>query len=392
MGIKQFKKVFEHQAECSAKYLKGKRIAVDALAELCRALLGTSSVTQLTDRNGNPTNYISVILSVISKLYLAGAMQIWVFDSPKPHPLKYVLRERSERRKNAKEKLDKLNGVQSPLVGVQLTSEWPKRDFVNVSKDSKFYIPPDAMESEEKESTKRRLEKQSIKVTAEMIANVKRILDAFRIPYVVAPDCIEAEHVAAHLTTIDKADIVFTPDPDALLFGAKRVLMRNKNNRGKDDEYILYKLDLLLERYKIDRIKLINMGIILGCDFYCDERDEDDPEDYRPYFKGIGPKTIMKKYKGVAGGLEDDKVEQARNAFLVDPPPYIIVNEECLQNKKGSRSFSNSNKINELVAWLVDTLSFNPDSLVERFRNVYGLRRIKYITQSNKQEAKPDDH
>ncbi len=409
MGIKDFKKVFNNHGHLSLKQLKGLKIAVDAMGELYRGILGTSKVDQLTDKDGQPTNYIGVLIGVIRNFYLNDVTQIWVFDSPVPHPLKYVLLERSKNRANANQKLDELNGIPTqphqpheslhspPHHQPQQTQQQDQKQEhkVAVDMDDPLYAMPasyvdmgssdDDTEHTDKAAKKKKhqLQKQAFQITGKMINNVRRILDGFGIPHITAPPGIEAEHVAAQLAATGVVDAVFTNDPDALVFGAPRIIMRNRDKKMKKSKYtefVDYHLSLLLKESKLTHSELVETAIILGCDFYSDKNDPDDDDDARPYFKGIGAKTVLKKRpilvkRGVFG---DPLVKQAMNAFSAPIPPYTIVNEESLAGTKGHRPFRSSKKINAMIEWLVNDLSFDPDPLVERFRETFGLDKIKY--------------
>jgi XPG N-terminal domain len=81
MGVKDFTKVFEPLREIKYKNLAGKTVAIDGNIEIYRAALGMSGSFQLTDKAGNPSSHINIVLlGVILKLKAAGADQYWVFD------------------------------------------------------------------------------------------------------------------------------------------------------------------------------------------------------------------------------------------------------------------------------------------------------------------------
>jgi 5'-3' exonuclease len=390
MGVKNFKKVFSPHGTLSFKDLKGLVLAIDASGEIYRGVLGTSKIDQLTDGKGNMTNYLSVILGVIKNLYTSGAKQIWVFDSPTPHPLKFALIDRAKTKSKAKEELSSINIVPDIKVSVDIDGN----DKDNDNEDELFAIPEGYIDTSARRD---QLNKQAFTINGEMINNVKRILDAFQIPYIVAPNHFEAEHIAADLTKRGLADAVLTNDPDALLFGATRVIMRNKGKdkkKSKSAEFVDYHLNILLENASISLTNLRRIGVILGCDFYVDKPNKDDEEDPRPYFKGVGPKTVLTRLSSLVGKkiFDDENIVRAMSVFESKIPPYNIVNEKYMSEKKGERPFRSSKSINKLVTWLVDDMNFNAKILVERFRTAYGLDKIRYKGNTNKHTAADDSH
>ena len=105
MGITKFKDVFTPHGEIKLEELEGKTIAIDAMCEIHRGLKGTPEITTLTDRNGNPTNYIQTIIAVVRNFHRLGIKQVWIFDNPTPNPHKLdELAGRQRRREEAAEK------------------------------------------------------------------------------------------------------------------------------------------------------------------------------------------------------------------------------------------------------------------------------------------------
>ena len=80
MGIKDFSGTFKHTRTITWRDFKGKTVAIDAMTELYRASLGAKSVKLLTDREGNPTLHLTVILANIIAAQAAGVKLLWCFD------------------------------------------------------------------------------------------------------------------------------------------------------------------------------------------------------------------------------------------------------------------------------------------------------------------------
>ena len=115
MGIKGFSKAFNFTRIVKLKDLKRQRLAIDAMTELYRSSLGAKYVTALTDHQGNPTLYISVILQNIFKFYVNYIDSTWTFDHNQNkdqvfhNTLKLgELEKRSKKQGLASEKINKL--------------------------------------------------------------------------------------------------------------------------------------------------------------------------------------------------------------------------------------------------------------------------------------------
>jgi hypothetical protein len=115
MGIKGFSKAFNFTRIVKLKDLKRQRLAIDAMTELYRSSLGAKYVTALTDHQGNPTLYISVILQNIFKFYVNYIDSTWTFDHNQNKDQAFhntlklgELEKRSKKQGLASEKINKL--------------------------------------------------------------------------------------------------------------------------------------------------------------------------------------------------------------------------------------------------------------------------------------------
>lgn len=396
MGIKGFNKAITCYNKIKLADLSGFTLAIDASGEIYRAALGMGSVNQLTDAKGNSTVYIKVLLSVIRNLFEYNIKQIWVFDNPVPHPLKLVLAERVARRAKATAALSKSESKDEHDADDAADVEDVKYETKIEPCKEKFVIDDDTTEDTPAE-VKAKLEKQEFCLNAETVGNVMRILDAFMIPYIIAPPGIEAEHVAAQLTIDGKADAVLTNDADALLFGATRVVMRDRTKDGRavksgGGQLLDYHLQVILTKYGLTIKKLRYLGVVLGCDFYIDKpeptvvppgTDPDDVEtDDRPLFRGIGPKSVISKLHTLMHTYRiknNPHVKAALGVFEEQLPEYKIEHANSLLDTPGNRPFRSSKKINQLLKWLIEDLGFNAKQTVDKFRETYGLEKIRYV-------------
>jgi len=292
MGIKNFTKVFPllEKNRVVFKDYKGKTIIIDVMIELYRSMLGISNRQTLTDKQGNPTIHISVLLCLILELYKAGVGQIWCFDNCRESGIN-------------KDKIDELKYRKSQRVKAQkeylkITNELSnENELSDKSESSDSDI--EFLQAEQKISTLKRrnvllkkeklnsLRKRTFVVKEWMINDIKFILDCFKITWIEAPATYESEHLAACLTKENIADAVFTTDADALLFGAKEIIKRDTRRSQKKGakKYYKYNLKTLLKENKLSQTDFIKVGICLGNDFI------------KKGMPGIGSKTVLKKFK-----------------------------------------------------------------------------------------------
>ncbi|XP_008279075.1 probable flap endonuclease 1 homolog [Stegastes partitus] len=112
-----------------------------------------------------------------------------------------------------------------------------------------------------------------------------QLLKHLGVPVIQAPG--DAEALCAHLVREGTVDAVASEDMDTLPFGAS-VLIRQLNAK-RDSEVIEYSLPKLLEKLQINHKELVDLCILLGCD-YCDK------------IPGLGPKralTLIQKHRTI---------------------------------------------------------------------------------------------
>lgn len=334
MGIKNFSKVFENQGEVKLKDLSKKTIAVDAMYQLHRTAhpFKTTQNASLTAPDGTMTNHINGLLALILNLKKCGVKQVWIFDCPDAghDSLKDI---EVERRKTAhlksKVKLDNL--LSHPIL------------FSDDEDEGKH-----TEKKREHDVNKNKQERASFRLDAYMISDLKFMLDSFNVPWFESPKSYEAEQLAAYLTNHYiaeiKADAVLTPDPDCLLFGA-RIMIKNDKNK-----FYKYQLATILNDEKIEKDDLIKIGVILGCDF----------ADKTP---GIGPATIMKKYKTVElTKRQKEAVEYFKKP--IEPKSLALIKWQSAN----CEPFTDQPKISHLFKWITEIKGFNVARTESRFK------------------------
>ncbi len=106
-----------------------------------------------------------------------------------------------------------------------------------------------------------RVKKSSQSISEHLVQKTKDLLQALGIPYVQAP--YEADSQCGFLCEHGLVDGVVSEDSDMLLFGCK-VLYRRMF--GREDGQV-YSLKRIAERLGLTKRELIQLGMMLGCDY-----------------------------------------------------------------------------------------------------------------------------
>ncbi|KAJ1724122.1 Elongation of fatty acids protein 2 [Coemansia erecta] len=282
MGIKGLKQVIADRAPAALrtvemKHLVGRKIAIDASTSLYQFLVAVRSDGQnLTTSDGSTTSHLIGLLYRTVSMVEMGLRPVYVFDGKPPTMKSGELSKRREKREKAEESLKA------------------------------------AEEEGNAEEMLKQLKRLS-KVTPEINEQAKRLLKLMGVPHVTAP--CEAEAECAALAKAGKVWAAASQDMDTLLFGAP-VLLRNLTApaaRKLPIEEI--RLDEVLRGLDYSCEQLIDLGILLGCD-YCDS------------IRGVGPKSgyeLVRDHKTIEHIVKLDKVakgvpeewpfDQARELF-----------------------------------------------------------------------------
>jgi flap endonuclease-1 len=289
MGIKINELVKEVKRTITFENLFNKKIAIDAFNTIHQflAIIRQKDGTPLKDYNGNVTSHLSGLFYRTINFIEHNIKPIYVFDG-EPSVLKMdTIAERRKVKEEAKEKMLKAQDDE---------------DFKEAKKFAQM----------------------TSKLDTNMIEESKKLILNLGIPIVEAKS--EGEAQSAYLVGKGDAWACGSQDYDTLLFGGERLLRNFAISRSKkvkdttvtlDIEFI--SLNKFLEHYKITREQLIEMGILIGTDFF-------------PGIKGIGQHTalnLIKKYVSLeniikeqvkVGGkeieIEYNLIEQIKEIFL----------------------------------------------------------------------------
>jgi flap endonuclease-1 len=289
MGVKINELVNEVKRTITFENLFKKSIAIDAFNTIYQflAIIRQRDGTPLKDYQGNITSHLSGLFYRSINFLEHNIKPIYVFDGT-PSELKL---DTIKARKKIKDE------AQQKMIEAQ-----DAEDFKEAKKFAQF----------------------TSKLDEGMIEESKKLIESMGIPIIQASS--EGEAQSAYMVEVEDAWACASQDYDTLLFGGKRLVRNFAISRSRkvrdttvtlDIEYV--SLSKFLENLDITREQLIEMGILIGTDFF-------------QGIKGIGQKTaldLIKKYDSIENLLSNnvkigskiiqldiELVEQIKNIFL----------------------------------------------------------------------------
>jgi len=205
--------------------LSGKRVAVDASLIIYQQLLRHQL---LKNKKGEITNHITGLFYKLVNYLSLNIEVIFVFDGKPPDLKQECIKGRKKKQQDAKDKMESCENVEQ----------------------------------------KNELEKSTLRLTKDMIDNVKKLLDFMGISY-IHMDIGEGEAIAAELCRIGYVDYVLTEDMDTLVYGSPK-LIRNcldKSLKRKDIVSII-DYDEMIKGFEMTDEQFVKFCILCGCD-YC---------------------------------------------------------------------------------------------------------------------------
>jgi len=277
MGTKINELVKEIKRKITFENLHNRKIAIDAFNTIYQflAIIRQRDGTPLKDYNGNVTSHLSGLFYRTINFIEHDIKPIYVFDG-KPSELKMeTIRERRKVKEEAKVKMIK------------------------------------AQEAEDFQEAKKFAQMTS-RLDSDMIEESKKLIIYMGIPIVEASS--EGEAQSAYLVEKGDAWACGSQDYDTLLFGGERFVRNFAVSRSKKVKNTTVTLDIeyvslakLLENLNITREQLVEMGILIGTDFF-------------PGIKGIGQHTalnLIKKYGSIDNILKE-KVSVGKKKIDLD--------------------------------------------------------------------------
>jgi flap endonuclease-1 len=283
MGIHKLMSLIDEKAPKAIKEIKldiltGKVVAIDASMAMYQFLISTQTiskgygVSELKDKEGNLTGHLVGLLNRTITLLEHGIKPVWVFDGKPPEMKAGELGARKEKKEKAEKELE------------------------------------EAKENGDMEAVQK-LAQRSIRVSPQMTADAKKLIELCGIPAVSAPS--EAEAQCAQMVKDGLAHATVTEDMDALTFGTN-ILIRGFGSRK--DPIRMVTLDKVLEGFNMNMDEFIDLCIMCGCD-------------YTKSIIGVGPIKAFKyieKHKDIESTLEAiEKENESRKKKFVVPDNFL---------------------------------------------------------------------
>jgi flap endonuclease-1 len=304
--------------------LSGKKVAVDASLVIYQQLHKGPSGKLFTNSNGKVTNHITGLFYKIMNYISLNIEMIFVFDGKPPDNKQLCINERKEKSKKALEKA----------------------------------------ETCQNEEEKLKLKKASLRITGQMINDVKKLLNLLGVSY-IHPDG-EAEAYASELCRMGYVDYVLTEDMDTMVYGCPRIIRNcvDKNLKRKDIVSI-FTYEKILSDLEISEDKFIEFCILCGCD-YCPSV---------PKVGNITALKLIKKHKDINDIVKNtsyDFPEGYLDTFKAAKENFFIFKDNI--NSDDIKLVTSEVNIDELRNFLVNDIEMSDKRVqnsLKKFHNNY---------------------
>jgi flap endonuclease-1 len=215
-------------------------------------------------------NFISIFAKMLDIFASHNIVPVFVFDGKPPDEKNDTLKERNERRKDMDDRI------------VNLKNEKEEKEKNNATSE----------EIEEVDKKIAKLEKSNIRITGEKVVCLKELFREYNIQFIEAP--CEAEKFCAWLVKKGYADAVMTEDTDVIPLDAKLII---RSFSITDQSLETVNLDILKNKLGFDNNKIIDLCILLGCDYLCTI----------PKVGSVGAFNAIKKHGSIDAFIANDK-------------------------------------------------------------------------------------
>ena len=330
MGVKELNKLVEKygvDVELNVLNPGNKKrdlvyVAVDGSQSIYNMLLSTK---------GNTTTLASKIIYMITVLFTNGIIPVFVFDGSPPAEKADELERRKRRKtkhiikckKLINEKIilesrtPQLSRMESPVpmddsYFVENTNIVSDIASTSTAKSTlpKYEASTQKPDAKLKELTKKITSemKKCVKITVDIVNQVKTVLTLFGIPYIHIHD-IEADIVCADLVKYGIVDSCISEDTDMFLFGCTKIIHNFLANRNTST-VTLFEMDTVLDGLGITYSMFVDMCILLGTEYT------------KHYMRNVKPAVILeliRKYETI------DSIQKNIDKIKLDFPEHNIV-------------------------------------------------------------------
>ena len=208
--------------------LSGKRVAIDASLFIYQSLINIRKDGEpCQNSHGKTTSHLLGIFYKTVNLISLDIEPIYIFDGKPPEEKRDIIDQRKKIANESRAKLETETDV-------------------------------DKIES---------LKKKTVRLTYEIVDDIKQLLDLMGVSYIHMDG--EAEGLASELCRIGYVDYIMTEDMDSLVFGTPYLIRKCVDRSVKiKDSISVFNLDEILRSFDITYDQFVELCILCGCD-YC---------------------------------------------------------------------------------------------------------------------------
>lgn len=211
-------------------------------------------------------NWLHAFLKLVAALRKNEVHCIFVYDTSAPVEKELERQARAEQRQKTEDTTAELEAALEHYNNTKEISDLLRSYQKRIQgKVLKSLLGPDTEPEFNPELVKEHLEKRRaniISLTPEDYALSRKLFDALKIPYILAP--MEAETTCADLCRQGLVDAVLSEDTDVLAYGAPVFLSKIETYTG---ECVSIQYDKVLEALDLTEAQFLDFCIMCGCDY-----------------------------------------------------------------------------------------------------------------------------
>jgi len=306
--------------------LSGKKVAVDASLIIYQQLLSNSK-TFFYNKQGKITNHITGLFYKIMNFITLDIELLFVFDGRPPDNKQACIQGRKDKSNEAKEKIDG-----------------------TTSKEDKY-----------------KLERASLRVTREMINDVKTLLNLMGISY-IHPEVGEGEAYASELCRMGVVDYVLTEDMDSLVYGCPKLIRNCVDKTVKRKGVVsIFDYDSIILKLGFNHDKFIEFCILCGCD-YCNQV---------PKIGNITALKLFQKHGTIEEIIKNTSYqfpENYLNTFMLAKENFLLYYDKVTMDKL--EVFKSEINLEGLGKFLIEEINMNEKRVhttLNKINNIYKI-------------------
>ena len=307
--------------------LSGKKVAVDASLIIYQQLLSNPK-SFFYNKEGKITNHITGLFYKIMNYLTLDIKMLFVFDGKPPDNKQECIQGRKDKSSEAKGKIDE-----------------------TTTKEDKY-----------------KLEKASLRVTKEMIYDVKKLLRLMGVSY-IHPEVGEGEAYASELCRMGEVDYVLTEDMDSIVYGCPK-LIRNCVDKGMKRKGVIsiFHYDKIIQGLELNHDKFIDFCILCGCD-YCNPV---------PKIGNITALKLFQKHGSIEEIIKNTNYQFPENylvTFQLAKDNFLLYYDKITMDM--FEVYASEINLVELKTYLVEEIQMNDKRVVSTLSKINNIYKVE---------------